>query len=440
MRDLERNAGMLLSWLHYYGAAGGLRLVLSAASFCAGMAVMLPELYDGRLSPWKRLWLWLSVAGVSVLRWVWGAMMFGFPGNILMIALAMTLLTAPVLHKNPGAMWLMFFWEQCTVSWLKWVLMMGIELPGILSYDQEIYVEIALSAALALLFSAVAVWMKRNEISFYRICRKYWGILIFIDGTEYFLICCGFEGDPALNGFLLNAGAVALTIAGILLMFLWAVNRQILAEKREMEMKQSYYMEMQEKYEEIARLNHDIKRERAYLYQSLTSGETEEAVRYLREKQQGQGSGMRIITHLGFVDGVLNRRADEMKERDILFKLSGELTRCPIREDDFGVMLDNLLDNAVEAARQCAGGEKWVYLDLSQQNEMCRICIKNSSSKRPRVAEGRFLTSKENSLVHGWGLQNVESIVRKYQGTIKYAYSDKDFQVTVVFWKSCPDK
>lgn len=445
MIGLERNVYILLAWLRYYGMAGGIRIVLSIISFCVEMAVILPELYDGRLSPWKRLWLWLSVAGISVLQWVWGPMMYDFPRNILVMALVMALLTAPVLHKNIGAMWLMFFWVQCILSWFKMLVLTGIELieiafQGGIFYRREIYVEIALSVIMMVLFGGIAFWTRKKEVSFYYICRKYWGILILIDTIEYFLSGYGFEGDPALNGFLLNAGAVALTIAGILLMFLWAVNRQILSEKREMEMKQAYYMEMQEKYKEIARLNHDIKREREYLYQSLTAGETEEAVRYLREKQQGQGNGMRIITHLGFVDGVLNRRAGEMEERGILFKLTGEITRCPVREDDFGVMLDNLLDNAVEAAQQCREGERWVHLDLLQQNEMCRIRIKNSSSQKPRMAEGRFLTSKDNSLVHGWGLQNVESIVRKYQGTIKYAYSDKDFQVLIAFWKSCPDK
>lgn len=437
MTELEQNVTVLLAWFRYYGAAGGVRMILATALFCSEMMVMVPELYDGRLSPWKRGWLWLSVAAVSVLRWVWSAMMFGFPKNILVMAAVLTLLTMPVLRKNPGVLWQMFFWELCTVSWLKEALMMGVELPGMISYDEEIYVEIALSAVLLCLFLPAAFWMKKKEISFYNICRRYWSILIFINVTEYFLISYGFEGDPDLNGFLLNAGAVVLTITGILLMFLWSVNRQMLSEKREMEMKQAYYMEMQEKYREIARLNHDIKREREYLYQSLTGGQVDEAVRYLREKQQSQESGIRIITHLGFVDAILNRKTGEMEEQNIFFKLTGEITRSPIREDEFGVMLDNLLDNALEAAQQCGEGERWVHLDLTEQNEMCRICIKNASRQKPRVMNGAFVTSKENSLAHGWGLQNVEAIVRKYQGTIKYAYSDREFQVMIVFWKSC---
>lgn len=436
MTDLGMNIKMLAVWLRYYGIAGGILLLLSVAAFCAEMLVLIPELYDGCLAPGKRLWLWISVVGVAVSRRIFTMMLWEFPWNILVIALALTVLTAPVLRKNMGVLWLMFLWEICTLSWIKQVLIMGIELPDIITYDEELYIEILWEIVVILLFLWIACRMKRKEISFYSICRGYWGILILIDVTEYVLICYGFRGDPVFNGFLLNVGALILTVAGILLMSLWAVNRQILSEKREMEMKQAYYLEMQERYREVSKLNHDIRRERDFLYQRLTNGQVEEAVRYLREKEQLRTNGGRIITHLGFVDAVLNHKIDEMEEQKIPFKLTGEITKCPVREDDFGVMLGNLLDNAVEAAGQCSEGKRWVYLDLSEQNEMCRVSIKNSSLRSPSRENGRFITSKENTLMHGWGLQNVETIVRKYQGTIKYEYGDRDFQVLIVFWKT----
>ena len=46
----------------------------------------------------------------------------------------------------------------------------------------------------------------------------------------------------------------------------------------------------------------------------------------------------------------------------------------------------------------------------------------------------KFSYNKKEQDLHGWGLQNVEDLVNKYGGTIKYDYSETYFEVKITFW------
>ena len=66
------------------------------------------------------------------------------------------------------------------------------------------------------------------------------------------------------------------------------------------------------------------------------------------------------------------------------------------------MILGNLLDNAIEAAKQCAEGKRRIRLNISNRNELFQLCLENTSIQRPKVKEGRFYTTKEDRFAHGW--------------------------------------
>ena len=52
----------------------------------------------------------------------------------------------------------------------------------------------------------------------------------------------------------------------------------------------------------------------------------------------------------------------------------------------------------------------------------------------PQRRGEQFYTTKKEKQGHGWGLKNVEEIVRKWKGTIKYTYTEETFEVLILLY------
>lgn len=113
-----------------------------------------------------------------------------------------------------------------------------------------------------------------------------------------------------------------------------------------------------------------------------------------------------------------------------------------IRRTDFGFMsepditalLDNLLENAVEAAQNTDNG----FIDFSmfvRKNKYLSIRITNSVKNNIAVKNGRIESSKKSASIHGIGLKSIQRVVKKYDGEINMSFNEDDMTFTsnVVF-------
>ncbi len=94
------------------------------------------------------------------------------------------------------------------------------------------------------------------------------------------------------------------------------------------------------------------------------------------------------------------------------------------------VLFSNLLGNAVEAIEQADGERK---LDVYAENvgENIVITIGNSCKSDVNIME-RPTSKKGDNISHGLGLRNVEEIINKHNGSIKYCGQAGWFQVNIV--------
>ncbi len=99
---------------------------------------------------------------------------------------------------------------------------------------------------------------------------------------------------------------------------------------------------------------------------------------------------------------------------------------------DVCILLSNLLDNALEACGELKGKHPYIYVSLGRQGRMLWFHILNSSTRAPVVKNGRFITSKTDKPLHGYGLVSVRQIVEKYHGSIDFDYDDTYFSVKVL--------
>lgn len=96
-------------------------------------------------------------------------------------------------------------------------------------------------------------------------------------------------------------------------------------------------------------------------------------------------------------------------------------------------MLNNLLDNAVEASKKAS--IRHVSIATSYRNNFSIIVITNSCAAPPEFSSsGELKTTKENSKLHGFGLKSVKNALKKYDGDISLEYSQEkgEFIATVM--------
>ena len=134
------------------------------------------------------------------------------------------------------------------------------------------------------------------------------------------------------------------------------------------------------------------------------------------------------------MDHLINTRKQKMDEEGIAFSLDAAFVEIPIAEEDFWILLGNLLDNAREAAALCEAGRRRVRLEFFTVNDTFRLFVENTSSRSPVVKNGRFCSTKEG-FGHGWGTENVRMVVEKYGGSLRYEYTEQRFAAEVLLYR-----
>ena len=104
---------------------------------------------------------------------------------------------------------------------------------------------------------------------------------------------------------------------------------------------------------------------------------------------------------------------------------------------DLYAIFGNLLDNAIEAVRREEKPNRIVKLNIKQSGRMLFIWTENTCSRTPAFQNGLPVTTKEEKLHHGFGLQSVHYVVEKYGGNLTLGCEDHVFMVRL--WLPLPD-
>ena len=82
--------------------------------------------------------------------------------------------------------------------------------------------------------------------------------------------------------------------------------------------------------------------------------------------------------------------------------------------------MGNLLDNAIEAARQVSDPSgRTVALTIRRIHQMLVIKVENSFSAVPVQKNGKLKTTKTEGGLHGWGLKSAQTAAEKYDGMVQ---------------------
>lgn len=142
-----------------------------------------------------------------------------------------------------------------------------------------------------------------------------------------------------------------------------------------------------------------------------------------------------IKTGIPEIDLLLDYKCHKMEKEGIHFSADIEVDSLPesVSGEDYMIIWGNLLDNAIEASQKCEAEEREIHLEIKSVNEMFLLKIWNTCLERPRKMKRNWLmTTKEDTIYHGWGMANVKQIVESAGGEIDYTCEGNWFQVNVL--------
>ena len=231
------------------------------------------------------------------------------------------------------------------------------------------------------------------------------------------------------------------TILAVVLMMsilVFNMNRQFEIEKEfaklkseQAELLERDYTALNNAYAVNAKLFHDFHNHIGALRQLLSHEKYAEAIQYLDELQTPvQEMTDTIWTGDETADYLINSKAAAAASCGIQLQIQVEFPRhTNIRSVDLCAILGNLLDNALEAARQVSESEqRFIRLTIRRINQMLIIKVENSFSASPISENGMLKTIKSENGLHGWGLKSAQTAAEKYDGMIQTAYTDNIFQ------------
>lgn len=209
--------------------------------------------------------------------------------------------------------------------------------------------------------------------------------------------------------------------------------------RKEMELKlQLQQLQLEKQYEEdikkltgqLRTLRHDMNNHVGVMKGLLDLKQYEE----LREYFSGiadtlQKANDMVLTESKALSVLLNTKIQQAHQQGIDLEIIVTKERIHMEEQDLCALIGNVLDNAMEAAKQTE--EKYIFFSLQKKENEIRIKCENSYTTLPKKkSDGTFFTTKRDKEQHGIGTKVMKEMVEKYHGTQEILCADL-FSLTI---------
>lgn len=256
-----------------------------------------------------------------------------------------------------------------------------------------------------------------------------------------------YEQYPVLAGIV--PVAAALFYAGILVTIVSFRNMVgFQEEKKKYFVEQQQIHAIQERMEEVAqfydgirRMKHEMKNHLINIKGLFESGNLGEMERYLNRMEEGMDVFELVInTGHPVTDVIVNDKQKTAGKQGIRFQ-SGFIYPKSERYNafDIGIIVNNLLQNALEACVRMSAGNRYISITGRQKKKFFLIEVRNSYEGEIVMDTDTNLpiSTKENGtaaavLLHGIGLSNVKREAEKYRGDLDIKVKKNEFSVTVL--------
>lgn len=217
------------------------------------------------------------------------------------------------------------------------------------------------------------------------------------------------------------------------------INRSVIKE-HQLAVSEQLIKEQEQQYrllfadnERIIKLRHDHKNLVVGILSELEEGNVESVKDTLAAQLEALKEGdAGVICGNGVIDAIIGYKRTLAKSRGVTlsfeYKNLHNLSVSPI---DLSILIGNAVDNAIEAAEGLSEEEKKVvHVFIHSNGRQIVIGVKNNVEADFNADE--LETTKEDKLLHGYGILNMKQIAKKYNGTVSLKCEERVFSTVVI--------
>ncbi len=190
------------------------------------------------------------------------------------------------------------------------------------------------------------------------------------------------------------------------------------------------YKILQNNETELRKLRHDMNNHIMMIREYIARSNTQTALQHLENIQDALNELSAVVcTNNPAIDAAINIGARKAQSENIEYKaqIIGD-TPVNIEAGDICKFLSNAVDNAIEGCSGCDA--PYVYIELNISEENISIHIENPTVNKAGTLD--FITTKHDKGNHGYGMKNMKSVVKKYNGMMNSTVIDGTFYLDAV--------
>ena len=287
-------------------------------------------------------------------------------------------------------------------------------------------------AALMILF-----YRKREKaIYYFKTGGAIWIIVLLAE--HFSLILCDNVFILGLEKKAINGWKIILLLCPFLLLLLafYLMQQKYRMMYSQMKLQNTLYFNqyeiMERKSREKDRIYHDFRNHLIILQKLASDDDNIQIQNYLKELLKNEEEEVKPRIGHPVLDYLLQVKVSKAWQKNIRIEEEYECRMWQIGEEnlaDWGVLLGNLWDNAIEGCERVEGSRIISFFMRKKGNA---VVIKMENSCLQNVDLKYLKTVKQDSEVHGIGLQNMEYVVARHNGMIKRDCRDGKFFTQVI--------
>ena len=289
-------------------------------------------------------------------------------------------------------------------------------------YVSVIFVQILLMLFLGFIIK-LKVFLKEKD-------NQYMLIMSLIPAISV-IVCCFmvYRSDKSyemnvIYTFIAMAGIIIINVISVLLLIM---EQKVYEQKTRQQVMLSAYQQKEKDIESIldmqkqnSKQRHDINNVLILISELIQDEKYSKALEVLDKYRTGYNNinVTEIVSNNIVLNYLLNRKINQCREAgiDMACYVLGNI--AGVDDMDLYILLENLCDNAIEAAGQCK--KPSIKLQIAEDNASMYIDIGNTTSGNVLNNNPHMNTTKKDKNMHGFGIMNIRDIIDKYNGTINY--------------------
>lgn len=187
--------------------------------------------------------------------------------------------------------------------------------------------------------------------------------------------------------------------------------------------------------EKRRKLRHDMNAHMLAMETMIESEDWEQLRKYLGDmKGSLEEVAVSKYTGMSAVDAIVGKWHQNTKEHQIEWSWHGKVNFLNSTDEisifEWCTLFSNLLSNASEAVQNLQGDKK-IEIKISEYQGKILLMVGNTCSKELSLNHRPEITKQDKEL-HGYGLKNVEEVVKKHGGDMNYEVKDGWFQIHIM--------